>query len=123
MGNKLNMDTLQLANNWLDAFNTKNINALLSLYDINAQHYSPKLKIAKPQTNGFISGHDELREWWQGAFERLPQLYYENKNIVCNNEFVFIEYLRQAPGEADLMVGEVLEIKNGKIIFSRVYHS
>jgi hypothetical protein len=123
MGNKLIMNTLQIANKWLEAFNTKNINALLNLYDVHAQHYSPKLKIAKPQTNGLISGHNELREWWQGAFERLPQLHYESKNIVCNNDFAFIEYLRQVPGEMDLMVGEVLEINNEKIIFSRVYHS
>lgn len=117
------METTQIAKNWLEAFNTKNINALLRLYEVNAKHYSPKLKVLKPQTNGLICGHDELKNWWQGAFDRLPQLHYESKNIVCNNEIVFIEYLRKVPNEIDLMVGEVLEIKNEKIIFSRVYHS
>jgi hypothetical protein len=38
-------------------------------------------------------------------------------------EQVFMEYIRQAPGEEDLRVGEVLEIVNGKIAASRVYHS
>jgi hypothetical protein len=33
-----------------------------------------------------------------------------------------MEYIRQVPGEADILVAEVLEIKGDKIIASRVYH-
>ena len=33
-----------------------------------------------------------------------------------------MEYIRHVEGDEDLKVGEVLEIKNGLIIFSRVYH-
>ena len=32
------------------------------------------------------------------------------------------EYTRQVEGEEDLRVGEVLEVKDGRIIASRVYH-
>jgi hypothetical protein len=33
-----------------------------------------------------------------------------------------MEYTRQVAGEADMLVAEVLEIKEGRIVFSRVYH-
>ena len=33
-----------------------------------------------------------------------------------------MEYTRKVEGENDMEIGEVLEIKNGKIVFSRVYH-
>jgi len=33
-----------------------------------------------------------------------------------------MEYIRSVSGENDMLVAEVLEIKNDKIIFSRVYH-
>jgi hypothetical protein len=33
-----------------------------------------------------------------------------------------MEYTRQVEGEEDMLVAEVLEIKDGKIVFSRVYH-
>jgi hypothetical protein len=33
-----------------------------------------------------------------------------------------MEYMRHVKNEEDLRVGEVLQIKNGLIIFSRVYH-
>jgi hypothetical protein len=34
-----------------------------------------------------------------------------------------MEYLRHVSGEPDFMVAEVLEITNGKIVKSTVYHS
>jgi hypothetical protein len=43
-----------IANKWFDAFNNHNLEQLLSLYDENARHYSPKLKIRQPETKGLI---------------------------------------------------------------------
>ena len=67
----------QIATKWFAAFNEHNLENLLSLYDDNAQHYSPKLKIRLPETNGLIKGKQALREWWKDAFDRLPSLKYE----------------------------------------------
>jgi hypothetical protein len=33
-----------------------------------------------------------------------------------------MEYIRKVDGENDMLIAEVLEIKEGKIQFSRVYH-
>ena len=95
----------------------------MALYDENAEHYSPKLKARQPETKGLIKGKMALRAWWKDSFERLPDLHYEVKKLTADEEQVFMEYTRQTPGEEDLQVGEVLEIKNGKIVFSRVYHA
>lgn len=108
---------------WFAAFNEHNLESLLSLYDDNAKHYSPKLKALQPATNGLIQGKDALRAWWQDAFERLPQLHYTILTITANDERVFMEYIRQTPNENDMQVGEVLEFVNEKIVASRVYHS
>lgn len=112
----------QIALKWFEAFNAHDLEKLLSLYDDNAQHFSPKLKVRKPETQGLIKGKDALREWWQDAFGRLPSLQYEVIKLTADEEQVFMEYIRHVEGEEDLSVGEVLQIKNGLIIFSRVYH-
>lgn len=112
----------EIAHRWFEAFNEHHLEKLLSLYDDNAKHYSPKLKIRKPETQGLINGKQALREWWQDAFDRLPTLQYEVKKLTADEEQVFMEYVRHVKGEEDLPVGEVLQIVNGKIIFSRVYH-
>jgi hypothetical protein len=112
-----------IAHAWFDAFNTHDIETLLTLYDEDAEHYSPKLKVQQPETNGLIKGKDALRAWWTDAFVRLPQLHYTLLHLTTEDGRVFMEYIRKTPGEEDLRVGEVLIIKNNKIVASRVYHS
>jgi len=111
-----------IALKWFEAFNEHNLEKLLSLYHDQAQHYSPKLKVRLPETKGLIKGKDALRTWWKDAFDRLPELRYEVIKLTADDEQVFMEYIRHVPGEEDLAVGEVLQIENGLIVFSRVYH-
>src|ERR1035437_2997183 len=111
----------EIAKQWLKAFNEHNLENLLALYDDNAEHFSPKLKIRKPETNGLIKGKTAMRTWWQDAFDRLPTLAYKKLTITSNNERVFMEYTRIVTGEENMNVAEVLEIKNGRIVTSRVY--
>lgn len=118
----MHSDHLQIARKWLAAFNAKDLDALLDLYDEQAKHFSPKLKINHPETNGLIKGKAALRSWWEDAFKRLPQLQYILQTLTANAQRVFMEYIRRVPGEADLNVAEVLEIQDGKIHYSRVYH-
>jgi limonene-1,2-epoxide hydrolase len=108
---------------WFEAFNTHNLEHLLQLYHEQAEHYSPKLKIHQPETNGLIKGKEALRTWWQDAFQRLPTLRYEVLHLIADDQRVFMDYIRHVDGEEELRVGEVLEIENGKIKASRVYHS
>ena len=111
-----------IAFKWFETFNNKELEKLLSLYDDDAVHFSPKLKMQHPESNGFVSGKEALRSWWKDAFERLPSLNYKVKSLTANGDRIFMEYTRTVTGEADMQVAEVLEIKENKIIASRVYH-
>ena len=111
-----------IANKWFDAFNAHDLDQLLSLYNENAQHYSPKLKVRQPETNGLIKGKPALRAWWQDAFKRLPTLKYEVIRLTPYENRVFMEYVRHVDGEEHLYVGEMLEVENGKITASAVFH-
>ena len=111
-----------IAKSWFSAFNNHDLESLLALYSDTAEHYSPKLAIRQPETKGLIKGKAALRDWWQDAFNRLPTLQYTYTTLTANDERVFMEYVRKVSDEADMLVAEVLEIKNGVIIASRVYH-
>jgi ketosteroid isomerase-like protein len=111
-----------IASKWFDAFNTHDLEKLLSLYHEEAVHYSPKLKVRKPETNGYVKGKAALRDWWQDAFERIPSLNYSVTTLTADDERVFMEYVRRADGDPEMLVAEVLEIKDGMIMASRVYH-
>jgi ketosteroid isomerase-like protein len=119
----MNTTNRAIALAWFEAFNAHDLERLLALYHDDAEHYSPKLKLRKPETNGFIKGKSALRSWWRDSFDRLPSLKYEVVSLTANDERVFMEYIRHVEGEDDLQVGEVLEITADKIRASRVYHS
>lgn len=111
-----------IAFKWFETFNNKELEKLLSLYDDDAEHFSPKLKIHKPETNGFVIGKQALREWWQDAFERLPSLNYKVTSLTANGDRVFMEYIRTVDNEEQMLIAEVLDIREDKIVASRVYH-
>lgn len=111
-----------IAFKWFETFNNKELEKLLSLYDDDASHFSPKLKIHKPETNGFVTGKQALREWWQDAFDRLPSLSYKVTSLTANGDRVFMEYIRTVDNEQEMLIAEVLDIREDKIVASRVYH-
>lgn len=111
-----------IAGQWFAAFNAHELEQLLALYADDAAHYSPKLLLRQPETNGLVKGKSALRAWWKDAFERLPTLRYEVQTLTANEKRVWMEYIRHVAGEPDMRVGEVLEIRDGLITASRVYH-
>lgn len=111
-----------IAFKWFEAFNNHNLEQLLSLYDDEAEHFSPKLKIRKPETKGLVTGKEALSSWWQDAFDRLPSLQYKVTSLTANGDRVFMEYIRTVDGEEDINVAEVLVVNENKIVASRVYH-
>jgi len=111
-----------IAMQWFSSFNDHNLEKLLSLYDDHAEHYSPKLKIRIPETNGLIKGKAALRAWWQDAFDRLPSLQYEVIRLTPHDDRVFMEYIRHVNNEEDIYVGEMLEVHDGLIVASAVFN-
>ena len=116
-------DTLRaIATRWLDCFARHDLEGLLALYADDAVHTSPKIRVRHPETGGVLRGKAALRAWWADAFARIPELGYELVALTADDARVFMEYVRHAPGDPDLPVAEVLDVKDGVIVASRVYH-
>jgi ketosteroid isomerase-like protein len=113
---------IAIARHWLASFERGDLDGLLALYADDAVHTSPKIRVRHPDSGGVLRGKDQLRAWWADAFARLPGLRYREQTLTADGDRVFMEYLRQAPGEPDLPVAEVLDVSAGRIVASRVYH-
>ena len=112
----------EIAQLWIAAFNRHDLIALLDLYADDAVHRSPKLRAARPDTDGLIRGKPALREWWRDAFDRLPTLHYKLQRVTADRESVFIIYERTVANEAPLLVAECFTIRSGQIATSSVFH-
>lgn len=108
---------------WIDCFNQKKLEELLALYDEQAEHYSPKLKLKHPETLGLVKGKAAFRTWWKEAFDTMPTLNYKLNYSIIEGDRIFFEYLRTVEGQENMIVGECFVIKNEKIISSKVFHS
>jgi ketosteroid isomerase-like protein len=115
-------ENIRTAREWLRAFNERDLEALVGLYSDDAFHLSPKLRERRPETGGRIVGKAALEAWWSDSFKRLPGLRYEETALIADDGRVVMEYVRHVPGEAPLACAEVLEMRLGRIVSSRVYH-
>jgi ketosteroid isomerase-like protein len=115
-------DTATIARRWLDCFARQDLDGLLALYADDAVHTSPKIRALHPETGGELRGKPALRAWWGGAFARLAALRYDLTSVTADGDRAFIEYVRRVPGEPDLPVAEVFDVRAGVIVESRVYH-
>lgn len=113
---------LELARAWMQAFNAADVDGLVALYAEDATHVSPKIRALHPATGGRLQGRKALADWWRSAFARLPGIHYETLALTASEERVFVEYVRHAPGQEPLPVAEVFDVREGKIVASRVYH-
>src|SRR6476659_2420560 len=115
-------DTRRIAERWLAAFNAHDVDRLVALYADDATHTSPKIRALHPETGGRLLGKEALAKWWRDANARLPNLRYEETALTADDTRVILEYVRHAPGEAPMPVCEAFDVRDGKIIASRVYH-
>ncbi len=114
--------TKPIAEAWLAAFEARDLDALLALYSDDATHTSPKIRERHPETGGELRGKAAMRAWWQDSFDRLPSLRYIATNIVAGTDTVVLEYLRRLDGTPDTPIAEAFDVRDGRIIRSRVFH-
>jgi heme-degrading monooxygenase HmoA/ketosteroid isomerase-like protein len=111
-----------IAERWLACFDKRDLDGLLALYADDATHTSPKIRARHPDTGGQLRGKAAMRAWWQDSFDRLPSMRYVPIALTADAERVFMEYVRRVDGEPDMPVAEVLEVRDGLIVASRVFH-
>jgi hypothetical protein len=111
-----------IAERWLACFEQRDLDSLLVLYADDATHTSPKIRVRHPDTGGVLRGKAAMRAWWADSFARLPSMKYVPVSITADRERVYYEYIRKVDGEPDMPVCEVLEVRDGLIVASRVFH-
>jgi ketosteroid isomerase-like protein len=113
---------IAIGREFLRAFNARDLDGLIALYADDAVHVTPKARIQHPESGGRVPGRQALREWWAESFDRLPSLQYDPVTVTADDERVWLEYRRRVPNEPELAVAEILVIRDGKVVQSRVYH-
>jgi hypothetical protein len=101
-----------LADQWVRAWNTHDIEAVLSHFAEDVIFTSPVAARVVPDSGGVVCGKEALRAYWSLALTKVPDLRFEVVSVFVGVSTLVIAYRNQ---RGDL-VSEVLEVEDGLVV-------
>lgn len=103
----------EFATEWIAAWNSHNLERILSHYSDDIVFESPYAIIVVPESEGTVSGKDALRSYWQKGLTNNPNLLFEHVETLIGVNGLTIYYNSVSKNK---MVAEVLFFNNhGKV--------
>lgn len=78
---------------WLEAWNTHDIDRILSHYADDFEMNSPVIARRVGIQSGQLKGKDKVRDYWLGAFKEYPNLKFELVNVLTGISWVTLNYI------------------------------
>ena len=102
-----------LISEWVAAWNSHDVNAIMSHYDVNVVLISPVAAKILDHPSGTVEGRAALRSYFKRGLELYPDLQFELLDVMCGLSSVVVCYKNQKGTKT----AEFMEFgKNGKII-------
>jgi hypothetical protein len=92
------------AQNWVNAWNAHDVEAVLAHFADDATFSSPAAARVVPGSDGIVRGKAALRAYWDTALTRIPDLAFEVLGVYVGAGTIVINYRNQVGG----LVNEVL---------------
>jgi hypothetical protein len=98
---------------WVSAWNSRNLNVIISHYDDNVVFYSPMIVILLQKADGNIVGKEPLAAYFKKGLEAYPDLNFSIYNILVGIDSIALHYR----SVMNLQVVEVMYLnEQGKIV-------
>jgi hypothetical protein len=97
-------DAESFAQGSADAWNRRDVEAVLSHFHDDVEFSSPVAAQVLPGTEGVVRGKDELRTYWTTALALVPELHFEVIGVYAGQSVLVINYRNERGG----LVNEVL---------------
>lgn len=88
----------QFARLWIDAWNAHDLDAVLALYSDDFCMASPYIATIAGEASGRLCGKAAVRDYWQSALTRMPELHFELLDCLCGMGSLVL-YYRSAGGK------------------------
>jgi ketosteroid isomerase-like protein len=111
-------DPVEFAETWIDAWNRRDVDTVLTLYDDDVLFTSPTAQRVVPESGGIVRGKDALRGYWLRALEGNRDLRFTLLNIYVGIETVVLHYTNQH----NALINEVMTFRDGLIVVGHATH-
>jgi ketosteroid isomerase-like protein len=85
-------DAARFAQAWIEAWNSRDVDAILSHYADDVSFSSPFVVKLSGRENGMLNGKDELRAYFLSALETFPDLHFADLTFFIGMSEVVLAY-------------------------------
>ena len=105
-------DLAKLAREWIDAWNSRDLDRVLALYTNDSEMTSPKIASLGFDASGTLRGKDDLRAYWSKALTFRPKLHFTLIEAFVSPDSVALLY----HDESEKQVCEYLRLDDAGLI-------
>ncbi|AWI26131.1 nuclear transport factor 2 family protein [Flavobacterium pallidum] len=109
------------AANWAAAWNSHNLDTILSHYSDDFIIETPMAAKLLPDNDGIVEGRDNVRAYWQIGLERIPNLHFEIIDVLTGINSLTIYYINTATGRKsaeNLFFNEAGKVHRAFVMYS-----
>lgn len=106
------------AKEWVEAWNSHDLNKVLSHYEIDFEMSSPIIKEIANESSGKLKGIEQVQAYWSKALEMNPKLHFTIKNIFIGANSIVLHY----EGHRGLSAETFIFNKSGKVIAASAHY-
>ncbi len=88
----LKVDAKTFAREWMDSWNSHDLDRILSHYTNDFQMTSPFIAQLMNEPTGTITGKENVRAYWTRALERIPDLHFDLIEVLTSVDSITIYY-------------------------------
>jgi ketosteroid isomerase-like protein len=85
--------TNQFANDWVEAWNSHDIERILSHYSDDFTIETPMATKLFPESKGLVIGKKKVKKYWLIGLERIPNLKFEIIDVLVGVSSIAVYYL------------------------------
>ncbi len=82
----------EFAQDWLEAWNQRDIERVLSHYTEDFEMSSPFIVQIMGESSGTLKGKEKIRAYWTKALERVPNLHLELLSTLIGTQSITLYY-------------------------------
>jgi ketosteroid isomerase-like protein len=86
------MNIQQFAEEWIAAWNSHDLDRILSHYADDVEITTPMIKMALGIDNGTLKGKANVADYWSKALQKLPDLHFELYDVTKSVDSVALYY-------------------------------
>ncbi|GJM31601.1 MAG: hypothetical protein DHS20C18_06020 [Saprospiraceae bacterium] len=86
------MDAKEFAKNWVEAWNSHDMNEILHHYTDDFEITTPMIKMALGIDTGTLKGKEAIADYWSKALEKMPDLKFELYDVTKSVNSIALYY-------------------------------